>query len=266
VKTKLIQSKDSVGQAIKKYTDENNAKLLVLASPKGTLKHRLVVGVTEYCHRFCQCPVVIVKKERRMDIKTTQEKVVHVAIAVDQNPLSDNAVNWFLANATLSSSSTLVLVNAVEKTNEKREARKFLASFQPRCIASKKDYTMKSGLVYFKGKTIQESLVKYCHDYGVDLLVLAPGMQSHLPRLTTSVTEACSRNIDCDFLIWKDQDGKSEPQKRSRRLSLPDRLPKPRGKPRRFSVGADVEDEQNDGPPEEVSYVFGYDTPRTLSP
>jgi len=127
---------------------------------------------------------------------------------------------------------------------------------------------MKSGLVYFKGKTIQESIVKYCHDYGVDLLVLAPGVQRNLPRLSTSISEGCSRNVDCDFLIWKDQEGKTEPQKgkSSRRLSLDGSLPRPRGKPRRFSMGADVEEEQVDGPPEEVSYVFGYDTPRTLSP
>jgi len=219
VKTKLIQSKEGVGPTIKQYADENNAKYLVLASPKK--KHRLAGGVTEYCTRFCQCPVVVVKKERRMDIKTTQEKLVHVAIAVDTNVLSDACVNWFLASANLSASSTLVLVHAVEKTSEKRQARKFLASFQPRCIISKKDYTMKSGLVYFKGKTIQESIVKYCHDYGVDLLILAPGMQSNLPRLTASITESCSRNVDCDFLIWKGQEGqegKTEPRKNNRRF------------------------------------------------
>jgi len=284
VKTKLIQSKDGPGPTIKQYTEENNVKLLVLASPKPGLKRRLVGGVTEYCHRFCSCPVVVVKKERRMDIKTSQGKVVHVAIALDKNSLSDNAVNWFLANATLSAASTLVLVHAVEKTTEKRQARKFLASYQPRCVASKKDYTMKSGLIYFKGKTIQESIVKYCHDYSVDLLILAPGMQSY-SRLTTSTSEGCSRNVDCDFMIWKDKtlEGKSSDSKSPlRRLSLPAKLDgltssatKPKGKPRRFSMGADEADmgpaqegdeRLGEGPPEEVSYVFGYDTLRTLSP
>jgi len=275
VKTKLIQSKENIEKAIKRYTEENNAKVLVLAAPKpGLIKHVFRLGsIIEYCQRSCKCPVVIVKKERRMDIKTPQVKVSHVAIAVDTNVPSDNAINWVLADASLSSGSTLVLVHAVEKATEKREARKFLASFQPRCIASKKDYTMKSGLVYFKGKSLQESIVKYCHDYGVDLLILAPGLQSSIPRLTSSVSDQCSRNVDCDVLIWKGEgqpttDGKPiEPYKKSRTLSLDNgSVPKAKSKakPRRFSMGAD-EEELADGPPEEVSYVFGYDT-QTLSP
>jgi len=142
---------------------------------------------------------------------------------------------------------------------------------------------MKSGLVYFKGKTIQESIVKYCQDYNVDLLILAPGW--HHSMLTTSTSEGCSRNVDCDFMIWKDKsqlEGKSDiKQSSSRRLSLPAKLDgltgpaKSKAKPRRFSAGADESDmapaqtgdeRLGEGPPEEVSYVFGYDTLRTLSP
>jgi hypothetical protein len=130
VKTKLIQSKDGPGVAIRDYVKDLNPKLLVLAaSNSNTLKHRLVGGVADYCERFCSCPVVVIKKDRRADIKTNREKVVHVAIAVDTSGPSDSAVNWFLATANLSNSSTLVIVHAVTKPVEKPRARKFLSSY-----------------------------------------------------------------------------------------------------------------------------------------
>jgi nucleotide-binding universal stress UspA family protein len=76
VKTKLLQSKEGPGVGIRDYTKETNPKLLVLASSNSnTLKHRLGFGgVTDYCERFCSCPVVVIKKDRRADIKTNREK------------------------------------------------------------------------------------------------------------------------------------------------------------------------------------------------
>jgi len=202
VKTKLLISKDGPGVGIRDYTKEVNPKLLVMASSNSnSLKHRLVGGVTDYCGRFCTSPVLVIKKDRRSDIKTNREKIVHVAIGVDTTGPGDSAVNWFLSSATLASASTLVIVHAVTKSTEKPGARQFLSSYQDRCVASKKEYTMKSGLVYFKGKNIPESIVKYCRDYSVDLLVLAP--HQHEGIKFSSCSESIARTLDCDFLMWK---------------------------------------------------------------
>jgi len=203
VTTKLVQCKDGPGVGIRDYTKEINTRLLVMASSNSTsLRRRLVGGVTDYCERFCLCPVIVIKKDRRADIKTNREKTIHVAIAVDTTGPGDNAVDWFLSTANLTSPSTLVIVHAVTKPTEKISARQFLSSYQERCIASKKEYTMKSGLVYFKGKNIAESLVKYCHDYSVDLLILAPQEPDGI-KFMNSVTENIVRTIDCDFFVWK---------------------------------------------------------------
>jgi len=279
VKTKLLQSKDGPGVGIRDYTKEVNPKLLVLASSNSnSLKHRLIGGVTDFCERFCTCPVVIIKRDRRADIKTNREKIVHVAIAVDTTGPGDNAVNWFLGTANLTNSSTLVIVHAVTKPTDKPNARKFLASYQSRCIASQKEYTMKSGLVYFKGKNVPDSIVKYCRDYSVDLLILAPNAHEGL-KLTGSTTDSITRTLDCDFLIWK-------PLKRPaleiktrdltprvhRRSSLDAHLSKQskakgKSKPRRWSMNMDDQDmdehQGEDAKPEEVSYVFGSEGART---
>jgi len=278
-KTKLLQSKEGAGPALRDFTKEINPKLLVLAaSNSNTLKHRLVGGVVEYCERFCVCPVVVIKKDRRMDIK--KEKVVQIAVCVAPTGPSDNAVNWFLTSANLSTSSTLVIVHAVTRPTEKPKARKFLASYQSRCVASKKEYTMKSGLVYFKGKNIPDSIVKYCRDYHVDLLILAPNSHEGI-KLTGSLTDSIARSIECDFLIWKAPKRPNleiktrdlTPRVHHRRSSLDAHFPRaqvPKGKMRRFSMGADTSETDDvhgdDGKPEEVSYVFGAGGFRTMSP
>jgi len=293
VKTKLIQSKDGAGVGIRDYTREVNPKLLVLASSNSTsLKHRLIGGVTDYCTRFCTCPVIVIKKDRRADIKTNREKLINAAIAVDTTGPSDNSVNWFLSTTNLINSSTLVIVHAVTKPTEKPNARKFLASYQSRCVASKKEYTMKSGLVYFKGKNVPDSIVKYCRDYSVDLLILAPNAHDGI-KLTGSTTDSIIRTIDCDFLIWKPlkrphleiKTRDLTPRHRHRRSSLDAHiarqskdLPKAKqgekAKPRRWSMAADDQEvesqrQQNEkeAKPEEVAYVFGnYDAHTATSP
>jgi len=134
---------------------------------------------------------------------------------------------------------------------------------------------MKSGLVYFKGKNIPESIVKYCRDYSVDLLILAPHQHEGI-KLTGSSAECIARTIDCDILTWKStkKDSNLEIKTKdltqlNRRSSLDAHLTtnKPKGTFRRFSVGADTEHlgNQEDDKPEEVSYVFG-DGAQTLSP
>jgi len=286
VKTKLLQCQDGPGVGIRDYTKELNPKLLVLSSSNSSsLKHRLLGGVADYCTRFCSCPVVVVKKDRRADIKTNREKIIHVAIAVDTKGPSDSAVNWFLNSANLSNSSTLVIVHAVTKPSDKPGARKFLASYQSRCVASKKEYTMKSGLVYFKGKNVPDSITKYCRDYSVDLLILAPNPHDGL-KLTGSTTDAISRTIDCDFLIWKPSkkphlEIKTRdlvPRQRHRRASLDAHLArfsqkekekeKVKVQARRWSTGADDQevDRQGDSKPEEVAYIFGTNHNAVLSP
>jgi nucleotide-binding universal stress UspA family protein len=283
VKTKLLQSKDGPGVGLKDYTRELNPKLLVLSSSNtSSLKHRLMGGVTDYCTRFCTCPVVVIKRDRRADIKTNREKTVHVAIGVDTTGPSDNAVNWFLNTANLTNSSTLVIVHAVTKPSDKPNARKFLASYQSRCIASKKEYTMKSGLVYFKGKNVPDSITKYCREYSVDLLILAPNSSEGI-KLTGSTTDAISRTIDCDYLIWKPSkrphlEIKTRdlvPRQRQRRASLDAQLAKlaqkekEKAQPRRWSTGAGADDQENDhhgdSKPEEVAYIF-HSNRATLSP
>jgi len=274
----LLISKEGAGVGIRDYTKEVNPKLLLMASSNSnSLKHRLVGGVTDYCGRFCTSPVLVIKKDRRSDIKTNREKIVHVAIAVDTSGPGDSAVNWFLSSAALSNASTLVIVHAVTKPNDKPRARQFLSSYQDRCVASKKEYTMKSGLVYFKGKNIPESIVKYCRDYSVDLLILAPHQHEGI-KLTGSCAECIARIIDCDILTWKSTKKgphleiktKDLTPQLNRRSSLDAHLTttnKPKGTFRRFSVGADTEHLGNheDDKPEEVSYVFG-DGAQTLSP
>jgi len=281
VKTKLLQSKDGPGVGLRDYTRELNPKLLVLSSSNtSSLKHRLMGGVTDYCTRFCTCPVVVIKRDRRADIKTNREKTVHAAIAVDTTGPSDSAVNWFLGTANLSNSSTLVIVHAVTKPSDKPSARKFLSSYQSRCVASKKEYTMKSGLVYFKGKNVPDSITKYCRDYSVDLLILAPNSTEGI-KLTGSTTDAISRTIDCDYLIWKPSkrphlEIKTRdlvPRQRHRRASLDAQLAKlaqkekEKAPSRRWSTGAadDQETDHGDSKPEEVAYIFGAHH-ATLSP
>jgi len=72
---------------------------------------------------------------------------------------------------------------------------------------------MKSGLVYFKGKKPADSILKYCHDYGVGLLVVASRMQTSISRsLKGSITDHCVHHAECDVMVWKDE--------RTRRLSV----------------------------------------------
>jgi len=227
------------------------------------------------------------------------KKIVHVAISVDTTGPSDNAVNWFLSTSNLTNSSTLVIVHAVTKPTDKPNARKFLASYQSRCIASKKEYTMKSGLVYFKGKNTPDSIVKYCKDYSVDLLLLAPRPHDGL-KFTGSTTDSITRTLDCDFLIWKPNKRPHleiktrdlTPRHRHRRTSLDAHLARQSKEPaptqmikekmmenvnnqnsknpiRRWSMGMDdasIENRNNtEGKPEEVAYVFGNQVAKTLN-
>jgi len=168
----------------------------------------------------------------------------------------------------------------VTKPSDKPSARKFLSSYQSRCVASKKEYTMKSGLVYFKGKNVPDSITKYCRDYSVDLLILAPNSTEGI-KLTGSTTDAISRTIDCDYLIWKPSkrphlEIKTRdlvPRQRHRRASLDAQLAKlaqkekEKAPSRRWSTGAadDQETDHGDSKPEEVAYIFGAHH-ATLSP
>jgi len=213
-KTKLLYSSEGVGPAIKHYTNEIKPLLVVASSSNpGALKRHLVGSVTDYLQHHCQCPLLIVKKDRTIDIKSAHEKSKHVGIALDANIHSDRAVDWFLAHANLPKSSTLVFLHVVKRVTDKVEARKFLASYKPKCIESKKDYTMKSGLVYFKGKKPDESILKYTHDYNVDLLIVASRMQGTIARhLHGSMSDSCVHGAECDVMVWKDE--------QTRRLSL----------------------------------------------
>jgi len=215
ISTKLLEDKQGVGHAIKRYCNEIKPKTLVVASCKTTaLKRHLLGSVSEYCQHHCQCPVVIVKKPRvDVDVKVdAQPKPLHVAIAIDSNVHSDHAVEWFLSQVNLPKKSTMVLLHVVQKPKQKPDARKFLASYRPRCLESKKDFTMKSGLVYFKGKKPSDSILKYANDYGADLLIVASKWMTRFARqFKGSVSDACVKNAECDVMVWKDE--------RTRRLS-----------------------------------------------
>jgi len=204
-KTKLLVNDGrGLGHTLKTFTSELKPLLLVLGSNQGGfLKRHLLGSVSDYLQHHARCPVMIVKNDRRGFVK--HRKAHHVAIALDHNVHSDHCVDWFLREANLPKESLMVLLHVIPDAAAKPEARKFLASFKPKCMESQKDWNMKSGLVFFRDKKPSESLIKYCRDYDVDLLVVASkGKQQIARQIKGSMCDYAVHNFEGDVLVFRD--------------------------------------------------------------
>jgi len=196
VKIRLLDHSKGVGQAIKEYVNGLLPKLLVLGRSQDENS-----DVAEFCMQRCDCPVVIVKR----NYKRQRTRPLKVAFAMDVNVHCDRAFNWFLRQADLPATAQLFVVHIVTKNDEKPDARKFLSNLKPRCLESKKPYYMASALVSYGKHGVAESLLKFCGDRDIEMLIIpSKGDTRFKMRLKNSIMKECFRNCSSDILVWMD--------------------------------------------------------------
>jgi len=150
----------------------------------------------------CECPVVVVKRD--YSLVSPIRRVV--ALAMDVNVHCDRAFTWLLKKADLPETSQLYVVHITPKKNDKPDARRFLASLKPKCMESKRLYSMASALVSYDRGTTSDGILRFCHDKDVATLIIPSKGESQAARLrlSTSITEDCLRNSSFDIIIWQD--------------------------------------------------------------
>jgi len=157
-------------------------------------------NVIDYCVRRCECPVVVVQRDYA--IYNPIRPVV--SLAMDVNVHCDRAFTWLLKKADLPDNSQLYVVHITPKKTDKPDARRFLASLKPKCIESKRLYSMASALVSYNRGTIPDGIVRFCHDKEVATLIIAAKGDTPRLRLSSSITDECLRNSSVDIIVWQD--------------------------------------------------------------
>lgn len=136
--------------------------------------------------------------------------------------------------------SYLVLVHAVDRESDKVDARKFLASFGTRCRQSQKKHLIQSALLWFKDRTAEQAVERFCEIRNVDTLIIASnGSPTWTDKIKGRASDHCVNYVhSADVIIWKDPNPNPLPQ-----LDLPnwtyvtDQFPKDRNPgSRRHSV------------------------------
>jgi len=194
VSTRLLTRHKSVARTLKEYVANLREPMLVLGSTKQKW------GVIDYCARRCECPVVVVQRD--YSIYNPVRPVV--ALAMDVNVHCDRAFAWILKKADLPENSQLYVVHITPKKTDKPDARRFLASLKPKCVESKRLYSMASALVSYNRGTIPDGVVRFCHDKEVATLFIAAKGDTSRLRLSNSITDDCLRNSSVDIIVWKD--------------------------------------------------------------
>jgi len=204
VKTRLLESDKSAQKEITKYVNQNKPKLLVLGSKSTTSNssEKSCGSVPLYCQRHCKCPVVIVKRTYR----GLGQQSKNLALAVDTNIMSDRAFEWLLKSCNLPASSFMMLVHAVEKATDKPDARKFLSAFGSRCRSSQKKHLIQSALLWFRDRTPEQAVDRFCELRAVDTLVLASnGNPTWTDKIKVTTSDYCVNYVSgVDIIIWRD--------------------------------------------------------------
>jgi len=130
-----------------------------------------------------------------------------VGLAMDVNVHCDRTFTWFLKQANLPLSSQLYVIHITPKRTDKPDARRFLAALKPKCIESKKMYSMASALVSYDQGGVAEGLIRFCRDKSVGTLVISSKGDGQLARLrlSNSVMNTCLRHAEQDILVWMDE-------------------------------------------------------------
>jgi nucleotide-binding universal stress UspA family protein len=196
VSTKLLPRQKSVGQTLKEFVGSIENPLLVI----GARLHKW--KTIDYCVQRCECPVMVVKREH----SAPPHERPCVALAMDVNVHCDRTFTWWLQHSALPDVSQLYVVHITPKKSDKPDARKFLASLKPKCMESKRMYSMASALVSYDRGGIADGIIKFCHDKDVQTLVISSKGDRQLSRLrlTYSITDECLRNSTLDCMVWMD--------------------------------------------------------------
>jgi len=197
VSTRLLSCNKNVGHTLKEFVAGFEVRpILVLGCTKTKW------GVIDYCVQRCECPVMIVKR----DYTSYAPVRPVVGLAMDANVHGDRAFNWFLKHAELPDNSQLYVVHITPKKTEKPDARRFLAALKPKCMESKRMYSMASALVSYDQGTVPYGIMKFCYDKDVATLLIAGKGERHSPfRISKSITEECLRNSSLDIMVWQDE-------------------------------------------------------------
>jgi len=234
-KTRLLDCEKTIQKEITKYVNQNKPMFLILGSRSQSL-YGEPSSIPQYCQRKCDCTVIIVKRKYRGFGYHSK----NLALAVDTNIMSDRCFEWILKASTLPDSSYLVLVHAVDRESDKVDARKFLASFGTRCRQSQKKHLIQSALLWFKDRTAEQAVERFCEIRNVDTLIIASnGSPTWTDKIKGRASDHCVNYVhSADVIIWKDPNPNPLPQ-----LDLPnwtyvtDQFPKDRNPgSRRHSV------------------------------
>jgi len=143
----------------------------------------------------------------KRDHSTPSQTKPIVALAMDVNVHCDRTFTWFLKQANLPDISQLYVVHITPKKTDKPDARKFLAALKPKCIESKRMYSMASALVSYDKGGVSDGLIKFSHDKSVETLIISSKGDRQLSRLrlSASITEECLRNSSLDIMVWMDE-------------------------------------------------------------
>jgi hypothetical protein len=196
VSTKLLPRQKTVGQTLKEFAGSFENALLVIGTNSQKWK------VVDYCVKRCECPVVVVKR----DHSTPQQTKPIVGLAMDVNVHCDRAFTWLLKHADLPDVSQLYVIHITPKKTDKPDARRFLAALKPKCIESKRLYSMASALVSYDRGGVADGIAKFSHDKNVGTLIIASKGDRQLSRLrlTRPITEDILRNSSLDIMVWQD--------------------------------------------------------------
>jgi nucleotide-binding universal stress UspA family protein len=197
VSTRLLSRQKSVGQTLKEFVASLENPLLVIGSTGHKWK------VIDYLVQRCECPVMVVKRSHTSPSRGRPT----VALATDVNVHCDRTFSWFLKQADLPDVSQLYVVHITPKKSDKPDARRFLAALKPKCLESKRMYSMASALVSYDKGGIADGIVKFSHDKNVETLIIASKGDRQLSRLrlSSSIIEDCLRNSSLDVMVWMDE-------------------------------------------------------------
>jgi len=151
----------------------------------------------------CECPVVVVKR----DHSTPPPTKPILGLAMDVNVHCDRAFAWLLKHGELPDVSQLYVIHITPKKTDKPDARRFLAALKPKCIESKRMYSMASALVSYDRGGVADGIIKFSHDKNLGTLIIASKGERQLSRLrlSASITEECLRNSSLDIIVWQDE-------------------------------------------------------------